>query len=114
MFLRSITSESLIDACKEIFCRLGYPKQLLTDNGRQYVSAEFRHYCKSCGIEQITTPPCWPQANGEVENMNKALVKRLKIAPLHKRNLKDEIRSFTFMYHIMSLLMELQSQLQLS
>ncbi|XP_043659792.1 uncharacterized protein K02A2.6-like [Drosophila teissieri] len=99
-FLRSITSESLIDACKEIFCRLGYPKQLRTDNGRQYVSAEFRHYCKLCGIEQITTPPYWPQANGEVENMNKALVKRLKIAHLHKRNLKDEIRSFTFMYNV--------------
>jgi len=65
---------------KEIFTRLGYPKKLKTDNGRQHVSAEFKEYCKQCGIDQVTSPPYWPQANGEVENMNRSLVKRLKIA----------------------------------
>ncbi|XP_044574131.1 uncharacterized protein K02A2.6-like [Drosophila ananassae] len=99
-FLRSITSQSIIEACKDIFSRLGYPKALRTDNGRQYVSGEFRNYCKSCGIEQITTPPYWPQANGEVENMNKALVKRIKIAHMHKKDLKDEVRTFALMYNV--------------
>nr|XP_043067490.1 uncharacterized protein K02A2.6-like [Drosophila bipectinata] len=62
-FLRSITSTTIIDVIKEILCRLGFPKYLRTDNGRQYISSEFKEYCKVCGIEQIRTPPYWPQAN---------------------------------------------------
>jgi len=50
-FLRSISSSSLIGFMKEIFCRLGYPKYLRTDNGLQYISDEFSEYCETCGIE---------------------------------------------------------------
>ncbi|XP_043064924.1 uncharacterized protein K02A2.6-like [Drosophila ficusphila] len=99
-FLRSITSTTIIDVMKEIFCRPGFPKYLRTDNGRQYISSEFKEYCKVCGIEQIRTPPYWPQANGEVENINKLLVKRLKIAYQHKNNYKEEIQKFVLMYNV--------------
>ena len=60
---------------KEIFSRLGFPKSIRTDNGRQYVSSEFKEFCKQNNISIIRTPPYWPQANGEIENMNKSLVK---------------------------------------
>ncbi|KAL7726262.1 hypothetical protein ACLKA6_008442 [Drosophila palustris] len=36
-FLKSISSVSIIESMKEIFCRLGIPEYLRTDNGRQYV-----------------------------------------------------------------------------
>ncbi|KAL7743610.1 hypothetical protein ACLKA6_019229 [Drosophila palustris] len=42
--IRSITSQTLIEAMREIFSRLGIPKYLKTDNGRQYVSKEFDHF----------------------------------------------------------------------
>ncbi|XP_043063219.1 uncharacterized protein K02A2.6-like [Drosophila yakuba] len=99
-FLRSISSSSLIGVMKEIFCRLGYPKYLRTDNGRQYISDEFSEYCKTCGIEQVRTPPYWPQANGEVENVNKSLVKRLKIAYSNSKNYKEEIQKFVLMHNV--------------
>ncbi|XP_039150808.1 uncharacterized protein K02A2.6-like isoform X3 [Drosophila simulans] len=99
-FLKTISSTTLIEAMKEIFCRLGYPEYLRTDNGRQYVSEEFSNYCKACGIEQVRTPPYWPQANGEVENMNRALVKRLKIAYANGKNYKEEIQKFILMYNV--------------
>ncbi|XP_044572124.1 uncharacterized protein LOC123257372, partial [Drosophila ananassae] len=51
-FLRSITSASLIEVMREIFCRLEYPKHLRTDNGRQFISQEFEEYCKTCGNTQ--------------------------------------------------------------
>lgn len=94
--LKSISS-SLIEAMNEICSRLGYPKKLKSDNGRQYISSEFKTYCNQCGIEQVTTPPYWPQANGEVENMNRSLVKRLKIAYTNKNNFREEIQSFVMM-----------------
>jgi len=49
-FLHSISSESIIGAMKEIFCRLGFLKYLRTDNGRQYISTIFEQYCNTNGI----------------------------------------------------------------
>lgn len=46
------------------------------------------------------TPPYWPQANGEVENMNKSLVKRLKIAHANRNNLLEELQKFVHMYNV--------------
>jgi len=99
-FLKTISSTTLVEAMKEIFCRLGYPEHLRKNNGRQYVSEEFSNYCKACGIKQVRTPPYWPQANGEVENMNRALVKRLKIAYANGKNYKEEIQKFVLMYNV--------------
>lgn len=100
VFLRNISSDRIIKAMQEIFCRLGLPKSLRTDNDRQYVSAELENFCKANDITHITTPPYWPQANGEVENMNKSLVKRLKIASANKNNYKEEIQKFILMYNV--------------
>jgi len=79
---------------------LGYPKKLRTDNGGQYVSVEFKKYCETNGIDLITTPPYWPQANGEVENMNRSLVKLLKIAHVNDKNYRHEIQKFILMYNV--------------
>jgi len=43
------------------------------------VSQEFSDFCIACAIIQVNTQPYWPQANGEVVNMNRSLVKRLKL-----------------------------------
>ncbi|XP_050337769.1 uncharacterized protein K02A2.6-like [Bactrocera neohumeralis] len=99
-FLRKITSDEIINAFQAIFCRLGLPKSLRADNGRQFISTEFRKYCKYNNITLITTPPYWPQTNGEVENMNKSLVKRLKIAHSKKLNYLKELENFILMYNV--------------
>jgi len=62
---------------EEIFARLGFSQPLTADNGRQFISEEFKEFCTTNGIELLTTPSYLPQANGEVVNMNKSLVKRL-------------------------------------
>ncbi|XP_053968583.1 uncharacterized protein K02A2.6-like [Anastrepha ludens] len=99
-FLRRITSETIITVLNEIFCRLGIPKSIRADNGRQFVSGEFRKFCDDHNITLITTPPYWPQANGEVENMNRSLVKRLKIAHNNRRDYVKEIQNFLLMYNV--------------
>nr|XP_041630349.1 uncharacterized protein LOC121501887 [Drosophila kikkawai] len=85
---------------EEIFSRLGFPETLTTDNGRQFVSSEFKSFCETSGIRLMPTPPYWPQANGEVENMNRSLVKRLKIAHANNDNYKKEIQKFVLMYNV--------------
>ena len=53
-----------------MFSRHGMPLSLKTDNGPQFSSDKFSTYLLECGIEQHTSTPLWPQANGEVERQN--------------------------------------------
>ncbi|XP_044753909.1 uncharacterized protein K02A2.6-like [Coccinella septempunctata] len=99
-FLRTTTSAVIINHLSEIFCRLGIPRSIRADNGPQFASQEFKNYCSHNNIELIHTPPYWPQANGEVENMNRAILKRLQIAQANKQNFKTELQKFTMMYNV--------------
>ena len=55
MKMRSVTSASTIRALRSIFCRFGLPRQIVSDNGRQFVPSEFRSFLKDNGIRQITS-----------------------------------------------------------
>ena len=99
-FLTSTTSSVIIKHLSDIFSRLGFPKSIRADNGPQFVSNEFKEFCKDHNIELIQTPPYWPQANGEVENMNKSILKRLQIAHANGRNYHTEIYKFLLMYNV--------------
>ena len=68
--LRSVTSKKIINALKPTFTRWGIPCSLRTDNGPQFMSAEFQQFLREHGVEHRTIPPYWPQANGEVERQN--------------------------------------------
>ena len=42
--LKEITSREVITALTNIFARFGYPEELVSDNGKQFISAEFETY----------------------------------------------------------------------
>ncbi|XP_058987406.1 uncharacterized protein K02A2.6-like [Musca domestica] len=90
-FMKKITSTEIIDFLEEIFARHGYPKSITADNGPQFVSEEFKTFCSTNNIDLMTSPPYWPQANGEVENLNRSLLKRLQIAHSQGLDYKKEI-----------------------
>ena len=47
--------------------RFGLPKQILTDNGSQFVSEEFQEFTRSNGIQHIKIAPYHPRSNGMAE-----------------------------------------------
>ncbi|KAJ4441307.1 hypothetical protein ANN_11161 [Periplaneta americana] len=51
----------------KIIARHGTPKQVLTDQGRNFVSTLFKEVCKLLRIKKIQTSPYHPMANGLVE-----------------------------------------------
>ena len=52
------------------------PHSLKSDNGAQFiVNEEFERFLREANIEHRTSPPLWPQANGEVERQNRTLLK---------------------------------------
>lgn len=78
--MKQITAALTVRALHETFCRFGFPESLKTDNGPQFISSEIQRFCSQFGIDHRKTTPYWPQANGEVERMNRSIVKRLKIS----------------------------------
>ena len=48
--LNEITSREVIKALTDIFARFGFPEELVSDNGKQFISEEF---LKSGGIRHI-------------------------------------------------------------
>ncbi|KAK3005814.1 hypothetical protein RJ639_017563 [Escallonia herrerae] len=69
--------------CKEFFwknvvCRFGIPKALITDNGKQFDNSKFRSFSEGLFINLRFTSVAHPQSNGQTENMNRSILQGLK------------------------------------
>ena len=47
--------------------------RLITDNGSQYISKDFKMYLKEVGLQHIKTSPSYPQSNGKIERFHRSL-----------------------------------------
>ena len=96
--LRSITSESVIKSLEPMFARFGFPHSLKTDNARYFTSEIFQTFLSRNGVTHLTSPPLWPQANGEVERQNRTLLKTMKIANVEGKNWRVELTRYLLTY----------------
>ena len=69
-------ANKVISLVKEMFSEHGIPEVLCSDNGPQYVSAQFADFCISWGITHKTSSLHYPQSNGFAE----ACIKSVKHA----------------------------------
>ena len=95
---QSTTTEKIIGVLIPIFARYGYPFSVKSDNGSQFQSEEFKSFLLEHGFEHHTSPPLWPQANGEVERQNRTLLKALKVAHVEGKGWKGELMKFLLAY----------------
>lgn len=72
------TSDVIKFLTEEIFTKHGCPASLISDNGPQFTSSEFKRYVDSLGISHCRTVEYHPEANGLDERLNGTLVKLLK------------------------------------
>ena len=64
---------------RNIICRYGIPRVLVSDNGKQFDNNVFRYFCSELGIKNHYSSHAHPQANGQVEVTNRSLLKIIKI-----------------------------------
>ncbi|CAG2219638.1 unnamed protein product [Mytilus edulis] len=57
----------------EFICRFGVPRQVHTDQGRQFESKLFTGICKRFNIDKTRTSPLHPQSDGMVERLNRTI-----------------------------------------
>ena len=75
--LKSTKTENVAEALFDMFSRLGIPKVILSDNGRQLISDSMKETFKLLGIEQKLSAPLHPQSHGLVERCNQTIQKTL-------------------------------------
>jgi len=62
---------------KNIVCRFGIPRHLVSDNGTQFASEQLCKLCSELEIKQIFASVEHPQTNGQVESTNRVLLRGL-------------------------------------
>ena len=63
---------------KNIICRFGISRTIISDNGQQFDSQNFKDFYSGLGIKNQFSSPRHPQANGQTEVTNQTLLKIIK------------------------------------
>jgi transposase InsO family protein len=80
-------STAAINFIKSIVFRFGVPHSIITDNGTNFTSKEFKSYCENMGIKLKFASVARPKTNGQVEKANGLIcngIKKRLLAPLEK------------------------------
>ena len=76
--LRNIDTRSVAEALLDVYSRVGFPREVLSDNGSQFTSDVMREVSRLLSIKQLTTTPYHPACNGLVERFNGTMKLMLK------------------------------------
>ena len=63
---------------KNVICRFNVPKEIVTNNGSQFISFEFQDFCREWNIKLNFSTPRYLQSNGQAESSNKTIIATLK------------------------------------
>ncbi|KAL5575438.1 hypothetical protein UlMin_017137 [Ulmus minor] len=77
--LAKITEQNVIAFIwKNIVCRFGVPRELVSDHGTQFENEKLQSICDRLGIIKVFSSPAHPKSNGQVEAINKTIKQTLK------------------------------------
>ncbi|XP_022567370.1 uncharacterized protein K02A2.6-like [Brassica napus] len=83
-----------------VITRFEVPEKIVTDNGPQFTSHNFKEFCKDWGIRFSFATPRHPQSNGQAESTNKIVVNMLlkKRLGSSQGNLAEELHGVLWAY----------------
>lgn len=96
--MTAITSAATIEKLRECFARFGLPETIVSDNGGQLTSAEFKNFCSKNGIKHLTSAPYQPQSNGAAENAVKSFKIGMSKAFADPKNTNASLETLTSRY----------------
>lgn len=76
--LKSIKAKSVSFCLVQFFSRMGFPREILTDRGTNFMSTLLKRVYQLLGIRSLRTTPYHPQTDGLTERFNKTLKQMLR------------------------------------
>ncbi|XP_037906145.1 uncharacterized protein K02A2.6-like [Hermetia illucens] len=92
--LYAATTRTLCEFLEEKFITFGYPEIIVSDNGSQFTSEEFRNYCR---IKHVTSSPYHPKTNGLAERFVRTFKERMKASEYDGLS-RQRLRTFLLTY----------------
>lgn len=95
----SITSLASINILEEMFATYGVPVIVVSDNGRQFISEEFKEFLKRSGVKyHKTTAPYHPSTNGQAERSVQTVKDALKTMSTSSKSIQHDLNVFLQQY----------------
>ena len=94
----TITSSAVITFLSDMFTRWGLPREIISDNGKQFTSREFEDFLSGLGIKHCKTALYHPQSNGAVERFNRVLKEGLRGGKSSNQPIEVTLRSILASY----------------
>ena len=94
----STTAPATIRVLRSLFATYGLPRQVVSDNGPQFISEEFKQFLASNGVKHIKSSPYHPSTNGAAERFIRTLKRALKNGNHHDLHL--DLMTFLMSYRI--------------
>jgi len=76
--LPAVPASAVVAALSEICAEFGPPAEIVSDNGANFEAGEVAAFCASKRIKHHLTVPYHPEANGQVERLNRTLLDAIK------------------------------------
>ncbi|XP_011699445.1 PREDICTED: uncharacterized protein K02A2.6-like [Wasmannia auropunctata] len=100
--IKSINAEKTIEKCRKIFTTFGLPQVLVSDNGRTFVSKEFKFFLEQNGIFHRCTAPYNLATNGLAERFVQTMKQGLRKLGATEKNVKVNLQKFLFYYRLLA------------
>ena len=78
--LEDTEAPTVVMHTKRIFSKFGIPKEVISDNGPQYISREYSTFAHEWDFKHDSSSPEYPQSNGFIERTIQTVKKTLKKA----------------------------------
>ena len=99
--MKSTTAEKTVEALKDMFSRYGLCREIVSDNGPQFISEYFQNFLQKNRIKHTLTAPYHAASNGAAEKAVQTLKNALKKHSLEAYsglNTKQKLNSFLLSY----------------
>lgn len=96
--MKNTNARAVISVFRDMWARFGLPKQVVSDNGPPFTSAEFEAFLSRNGIEHIFSAPYHPASNGAGENAVKICKKAIKKAHEQRLDVDTALNRFLLSY----------------
>ena len=83
--LKGIQAETVAEALVNMFTRVCVAKEILSDQGSQFLSAVMKEMCRLLSVKQLVTTPYHPVCSGFIEKCNGTLKNMLRHMCAEKR-----------------------------
>ena len=96
--MKTTSATKTIEILRAIFARNGLPRQLVSDNGPQFISDEFKQFMDSNGIKHFKSAPYHPATNGLAERFIQTMKHSLRAMPKSSLPLSVKLANFMLAY----------------